>query len=197
MRATSTRPRSKSSESVTPRPLGLRDSQFVRRKSEYGGQHEDGEGSRAIPQPTNNPPQLLFINESSLQPKKQHRQAIRSHVMHRFHTNRREKNNQAPKTYRLQQKGNSDWQTTPTPSVSRDALAAGTPSPVDHSPSSEQTPDTEQTGNDSPPSTTLALYSGEQFKNSSQPSPVAPIGSLYPTTRLYDISNQWSFDASM
>jgi hypothetical protein len=184
-------------ESFSPGPHNLGNDQSLRRISQNDGQDQDGERSKALPQLANNPLHLLFINESSLRPKEQHRQAIRSHVMHRFHTNRKEKNSLVPKKYRLQQKGNSSWHTIPTSSISRDGLVAGTLSPVTCPTSNDYTLDMEKTGSHSSPRPSLALYGGGTFRSSSTPSCVPPTGPCRPSSGLCDILNQWSFDTSM
>jgi hypothetical protein len=165
--------------------------QFGRRYSQSDGPAQDAERSKELLQLAT-PSQFLFINESSVRPRRQHRQAVRSHVMQRFHTSRREKNHLAPKKYRLQQRRDSYSHTNPSPCASRDIL-----SPTGQSIASEPSPGAELPSNDWPFNPSSALYSDELSKCSTQGSLEASLRALTPTSRLYNLANQWYFDTCM
>jgi hypothetical protein len=175
---------------VSPSSLS-NDNKFGRRNSQSDGRAQDAERSKELLQRAT-PSQFLFINESSVRPRRQHRQAVRSHVMQRFHTSRREKNNLAPKKHQLQQRRNSNSHTNPSPSVSRDTL-----SPTNQYIASEPTLDSELPINDWYFKPSLALYSDELSKCSTQGLHEASLGAFIPTSRLYNLANHWSFDTCM
>jgi hypothetical protein len=182
--------------SVSPGPFGFGRNSSTRTDSQNNRPYQESNGPRDITELASIP-QFLFINESPPRPKTQHRHAVRSHVMHRFHTYHREKNNLVPIKHRLQQKINYNSHKIPTPTARGDVVVARTPPLWSYSPSSEHTPDTELTGNDSSPSTGTAFYSGDSVRDSSQQSRAGPVAPIFPTSRLFNLSTELFLDTSM